>query len=67
LLDESKCEGLVPIKTINDDFYALDEDNFRYVGKDSGKVYQLGMRIKIKIEKVNMMKKQMDFSIVNNE
>ena len=57
----------MPIKTINDDFYALDEDNFRYVGKDSGKVYQLGMRIKIKIEKVNMMKKQMDFSIVNNE
>lgn len=67
LLDESKCEGLVPIKAINDDFYALDEDNFRYVGKNSGKIYQLGMKIKIKIEKVNMMKKQMDFSIVNDE
>jgi ribonuclease R len=67
LLDESKCEGLVPIKTINDDFYALDEDNFRYVGKDTGKVYQLGMKIKIKIEKVNMMKKQMDFSIVKEK
>jgi ribonuclease R len=67
LLDESKCEGLVPIKAINDDFYALDEDNFRYVGENSGKIYQLGMKIKIKIEKVNMMKKQMDFSIVNDE
>jgi ribonuclease R len=67
LLDESKCEGLVPIKAIVDDFYALDEDNFRYVGKNTGKIYQLGMKIKIKIEKVNMMKKQMDFSIVNDE
>lgn len=66
LLDESKCEGLVPMKEIDDDFYILDEDNFRLVGKTYGKVYQLGMPIRIKIESVNLFKKQMNFSLAQD-
>lgn len=67
MLDESKCEGLVPMRDITDDFYVLDEDNFRLVGKTSGKIYQIGMPVKIKIVSVNLFKKQMNFTFVNEE
>ena len=67
MLDESKCEGLVPMRDITDDFYVLDEDNFRLVGKTSGKIYQIGMPVKIKIVSVNLFKKQMNFTFVSEE
>ncbi len=66
LLNESKCEGLVPMKEINDDFYILDEENFRLIGKTTNKIYQLGMPVSIKVDKVNLFKKQMNFLFVKN-
>lgn len=67
MLDESKCEGMVPMKEINDDFYVLDEENFRLVGKTTNHIYQMGMPVRVKIDSVNMLKKQMHFLFVNNE
>jgi len=67
MLDESKCEGLVPMKEINDDFYVLDEDNFRLVGKTKSKIYQLGQSVRVKIASVNLFKKQMNFLLMPNE
>lgn len=67
LLNESKCEGLVPMKEINDDFYILDEENFRLIGKTTNKIYQLGMPVSIKVDKVNLFKKQMNFLFVKDE
>lgn len=67
MLDESKCEGLVAMKEINDDFYVLDEDNFRLIGKTKSKVYQLGQPVRVKIASVNLFKKQMNFLLVPNE
>lgn len=67
MLDESKCEGLVQMKEINDDFYVLDEDNFRLVGKTKSKVYQLGQPVRVKIASVNLLKKQMNFLLMPNE
>lgn len=64
MLNDSKCEGLVPMREINDDFYILDEENFRFIGKTKGKVYQLGMPVTIKIDSVNLFKKQMKFLLV---
>lgn len=67
MLDESKCEGLVPMKEINDDVYELDEDNFRLVGKTKSRIYQLGQPVRVKIASVNLFKKQMNFLLMPNE
>jgi len=63
-LEESKCEGMVSIKSMADDFYYLDEDNYQVIGHQFGHKYKLGDRVKIKIVRVDLSKKQMDFELV---
>ncbi len=61
---ENKCEGMVPIREMDDDFYELDEDQYRLVGKRTGKSYQLGDELTIEILRANLAKKQIDLIIV---
>ncbi len=63
-LTESKCEGMVPLRNMNDDFYYLDDENYRIIGQRSGKVYRLGDNIRIKVKKIDLQKRQMDFDLV---
>ena len=63
-LDETKSEGMVSTKSLTDDFYYFDEDNYRYVGQHTGKVYRLGDKVRIRVKDVNLAKKQMDFTFV---
>lgn len=67
LIDENKCEGMVRITTLDDDFYMLDEDNYQIIGRDFGKVYQIGQKVRIKVVNVNLMKRQMDFELIETE
>lgn len=64
-LKESKCEGMVSVKTLTDDFYYIDEDNYRYIGQHSGKIIRLGDIVRVKVKKVDLAKKQIDFIFVN--
>lgn len=66
-LKDSKCEGLIKYADINDDFYYLDEENFRVIGREFGNVYQLGDEVKIQVKSVNLIKKQLDFIMVSNQ
>lgn len=63
-LVESKCEGMVSLRLMNDDFYYLDEENYRIIGQRWGKIYRLGDKIRIKVKKIDLQKKQMDFELV---
>lgn len=63
-LDESHCEGMVSLKTMKDDFYYLDEDNYRVIGHKNHEVYQLGDTVNIIVKNVDLAKKQMDFELV---
>lgn len=63
LLD-SKCEGMVPIRELDDDFYEFDEDNYCLIGKQTGKRYQLGDEVKIEVWRTNLAKKHLDFKLV---
>jgi ribonuclease R len=63
-LTESKCEGMVSLRLLNDDFYYLDEENYCIIGQRWGKTYRLGDRIRIKVKKIDLQKKQMDFDLV---
>lgn len=64
-LKNSKCEGLIRYADINDDFYYLDEENFRVIGQEFGNVYQLGDEVKVQVRNVNLTRKQLDFSLVS--
>lgn len=64
-LKKSKCEGLVRYNELSDDFYYLDEENFRVIGQDYGNIYQLGDEVKVQVKNVNLIKKQLDFVIVS--
>jgi len=65
-LKESKCEGMVSVKTLTDDFYYIDEDNYRYIGQHSGKIIRLGDNVRVKVKKVDLAKKQIDFQFVTD-
>src|SRR6056297_1572149 len=62
-LNDSKCEGLVHIRELDDDYYFFDEDNYSIIGKRNKKVYQLGDAVTIKIMRADLEKKQLDFTL----
>jgi len=64
---ENKCEGLVKLKDINDDFYVFDEDNHQIIGTRKGLVYKLGDKVQIRVRRADLVKKQLDFELIENE
>jgi ribonuclease R len=62
---ENKCEGMVPMRELLDDFYEYDEDNHCITGRHTGKRYQLGDPVKVEIIRTNLPKRQLDFAIVD--
>jgi ribonuclease R len=63
-LKETKCEGVIPIKRFDDDFYYIDDDNFTLTGLHSGKSIKFGDTIKIKVIEVDLQKKTMTFDAI---
>ncbi len=63
-LVDSKCEGMVPIRELDDDFYEFDEDNYCLIGKQTSKRFQLGDEVKIEVWRTNLAKKHLDFRLV---
>lgn len=61
---ENKCEGMVSVSTLNDDFYIFDEKNYCLVGRHSHRIFQLGDVVKVEILRANLEKKQLDFQLV---
>jgi len=61
---ENKCEGMIRLRDISDDFYTLDEKNYAIIGQRKKKVYQLGDEVRIRVKNVDLTKKQIDFSLV---
>ncbi|GAB6012020.1 ribonuclease R [Viscerimonas tarda] len=63
-ITETNCEGMVPMRELDDDFYEFDEKNYCLRGRRTKKIYQLGDKINIKVVKANLERKQLDFTIV---
>ncbi|MDD2278641.1 MAG: ribonuclease R [Bacteroidales bacterium] len=63
-LIESKCEGLLPIRELTDDFYEFDEDNYCLEGRQNKTKYQLGDELEVEVWRTNLAKKQLDFRLI---
>ncbi|MBQ7471213.1 MAG: ribonuclease R [Prevotella sp.] len=62
-IDENHCEGFVPLRDLQGDYYDYDEKNYCLVGRRHHNRYQLGDPIRIRVEKANLEKRQLDFSV----
>lgn len=63
-LNESKCEGMIPIRELDeDDYFIFDEANYCVVGRKSNKKYQLGAPLRVKVVRTDLLKKQLDFAL----
>lgn len=63
-ITSNKCEGMVPLRDMDDDFYTYDEKNYCIIGRQSRKKYQLGDEVQIMVQRANLEKKQLDFVLV---
>ena len=63
-IDEFQLDGLVHIRTLTDDFYELDKKKLSLIGSRNGKVYSFGDVVNVKITKIDLLKREVDFVIV---
>ena len=66
-IDENHCEGMVPMRDLDDDYYDFDERNYCLVGRRHHHKYQLGDPIRIKVARANLEKRQLDFALAENK
>ena len=64
-IDENHCEGMVPMRDLDDDYYDFDERNYCLVGRRHHHKFQLGDPITIKVARANIEKRQLDFTLEN--
>ena len=62
-IDENHCEGMVPMRDLDDDYYDFDERNYCLVGRRHHQKYQLGDPVRIKVARANLEKRQLDFTL----
>lgn len=58
---ETRIEGMIGLRDLDDDYYVFDDKNYRIVGKASKRSYTLGDKVKIQVVRTNLEKKQIDF------
>ena len=64
-IDENHCEGMVPMRDLDDDYYDFDERNYCLVGRRHHHKYQLGDPVRIKVARANLEKRQLDFILAD--
>ena len=64
---ENKCEGMVSIKSIADDFYEFNEEEYMIVGRQSGKKFEIGDEVNIEVMTANLSRRQLDYRLVEPE
>ncbi|MBR2456676.1 MAG: ribonuclease R [Bacteroidaceae bacterium] len=63
-INENKCEGMIPMRELDDDYYDFDEKSYCLTGRRYHKKYSLGDPICIRVVRANLERKQLDFALV---
>lgn len=63
---ENKCEGMVSLRELRDDHYTFDRDEYAVIGSKTKKVYQLGDEVYVKVKQADLVKKQLDFTLLGS-
>lgn len=62
-IKENKCEGMIRLKDLPDDFYDFDEDSMSVIGSTTGNAFRLGDAVKVKVLRVSLEKRQIDLAV----
>ena len=62
---ENTIEGLVHFNNMIDDYYHFDEENYHIIGERTKKLYKLGDQVRVKVTNSDVMKRDIDFEIVD--
>jgi len=65
-IEENKCEGMVRLNEIPGDFFELDKDNYRIVGKNTKRIIQFGDELQVIVKAANLLDRTIDFELVDN-
>ena len=65
-IDETHCEGMIPIRDLGNDYYDFDEKNYMIIGRRHHTKYQLGDPIRIQVARANMERRQLDFTLAED-
>jgi VacB/RNase II family 3'-5' exoribonuclease len=63
-MDENKCEGMVAMQDIPGDRFSFDADKFQIVGGKTGKIYNIGDKVTVRIYEVHLRKRQIDLELI---
>ena len=66
-LNDSMCEGLVPIRDLADDYYDFDDKNYCLIGRRHGVKYTLGDEVKVQVARADLERKQLDFALIDDK
>lgn len=64
-INENKCEGLIPMRTLQDDYYEFDEANYCITGRRKQRKFTIGDAVRIRIMRANLERKQLDFELAD--
>jgi len=64
-IDENGCEGMIPLRSLLDDYYEFDERNYCLIGRRFHRRYSLGEKVRIRVERANLERKQLDFALAD--
>ncbi len=64
---ENKCEGMIRVRELKGDHFIFEEENYRYIGKNSKKIYGLGDAVTIKVKEADLIKKQLTYELIESE
>ncbi len=65
--NDTKCEGIVRISDIGNDFYIFEKENYRIIGKNTKKRYTLGDKVKVKVKSVDLERKSIDYELMEEK
>ena len=64
---ENRCEGMVKVRDMRSDQFIFDEDNYRYIGKNSNRIFALGDPVKVIVKEADLVKKQLTYAFDEGE
>lgn len=65
--DDTKCEGLIRMAELGDDFYIFEKENYRIIGKQKKKTYTLGDKVTFRVKTVDLERKTIDYELVTEK
>ena len=63
-INDNKCEGMIPMRTLQDDYYEFDDANYCIIGRRPRRKFTIGDPVYIRIVRANLDRKQLDFELV---